>query len=148
MKSWRWPVLMMTIALLALPAAAPLAAEQAAEEAAEQAAERKVTVYYFHGNKRCKTCRTIEAYTEQTLEDRFHEELGSGRLEWRVLNYEEPSNEHYLDDFGLYSSAVVLVESEGERRLRHEILTDVWTLVRDKQGFFAYINSAVHAYLE
>ena len=43
------------------------------------APDRTLIVYYFHGNKRCNTCRTIEAYTEEAIRTGFPNELRSGQ---------------------------------------------------------------------
>ena len=143
MKLRRWPLAILVLSALAA-SSVPLMAAAPAEQAAEQA----IIVYYFHGDKRCKTCRTIEAYAEEALQSRFSKELESGLLKWKVVNFDQPENKHFLDDFGLYSSSVVIVESDGEKIVRHEILPEVWSLVREKQSFFAYLNTAVRKYLE
>jgi len=52
--------------------------------------DRTVVAYYFHGNFRCPTCRKIEALSREAVESGFPEDLKAGRLEWRVINVEEP----------------------------------------------------------
>jgi hypothetical protein len=143
MKTGNWPLTILMLFALALSFLPPALAAPAEEDG-----ESTIVVYYFHGDKRCRTCRTIEAYTAEALESRFSEELESGSVEWRVVNYDEPANEHFLEDFGLYSSSVVIVEQEGNQVLRHEILPEVWSLVREKQSFLAYVNTAVKKHLE
>ena len=54
-----------------------------------------VVAYYFYGNYRCASCRAIEAYTEEALEQYFSDEIASGRLAFRPVNIEEKGNEHY-----------------------------------------------------
>ena len=44
--------------------------EQTAEEAAA-VRDSQVIVYYFHGTRRCKTCRTIEAYAEYGVTEKW-----------------------------------------------------------------------------
>ena len=143
MKLRRWPPVILTLCALALSPLLAIAAEPA-----EEAADKKVIVYYFHGDKRCRTCRAIEANTEEALQRRFSEELDSGMLEWKVVNFDRPDNEHYLEDFGLYTSSVVVVEMAGEKAVRHETLQEVWSLVHEKAKFFPYVTSAVRGYLE
>ena len=70
------------------------------EHSAEIAAtDRTLIVYYFHGNKRCNTCRTIEAYTEEAIKTGFPDELRSGRLVWIPVNVDVPENGHFVEDF-------------------------------------------------
>ena len=110
--------------------------------------ESELALYYFHGTRRCNTCRTIEAYTQQALEKNFDDQLQAGTLEWKVINTEEPDNEHFVTDFDLVSSSLVLVERKGNDVLRHEILQEAWTLVRDEPRFIEYVQKSVQGYLE
>ena len=150
--------LLLAVLLLGLAMAwytAPLFAEESAREDAVAAeADRKsesggeIIVYYFHGTRRCKTCKTIEAYAKEAIEDRYSEDVKAGRLEWKVVNMEEPGNEHFAEDFSLVSSSVVIVELEDSRVARHQVLQEVWTLVRDKPRFMEYVQRSVGEFLQ
>ena len=121
------------------------------EGAVETVATREagdVVLYYFHGTRRCSTCRSIEAYAQEAVEGKFNDALQSGTLKWTVLNTDESENAHFLKDFSLVSSSLVLVELDGGEVVRHEILQDVWTLVRDKPRFIEYVQKSVGEYLE
>ncbi len=108
----------------------------------------QITVYYFHGTRRCKTCRTIEAYAKEAVEGKYSEQLKSGRLKWNVVNTDEPDNEHFVEDFGLVSSSLVVVEVDGGRMTRYQVLQDAWTLVRDKPRFIEYVQRSIGEYLK
>jgi hypothetical protein len=109
--------------------------------------ERQVVLYYFHGARRCKTCLTIEANAREVVESVFASELKSGTLAWRVVNYDEPENEHFINDLGLTSSSLVLVETSGGDRVRFDVLQDAWSLVRDKSKFDDYVRESILGYL-
>jgi len=96
-------------------------------------------VYYFHGNTRCWTCRTIEAFTKEAVETAFGPELESGEVEMRVVNVEAPGNEHFVDDYQLATRSVVLVDVVGGEERRWQRLDDVWRLVNDKASFMEYV---------
>ena len=117
-----------------------------AEEKDESGAE--IIVYYFHGTTRCKTCRTIEAYAQEAIEGGYRADLESGRLAWKVVNMEAEGNEHFAEDFGLVSSSVVVVELKGDQVARHQVLQEVWTLVRDKPRFIEYVQRSIGDYLK
>ena len=72
-----------------------------AEAAAPSEQGERVVAYYFHGNLRCRTCRTIEAYSEEAIRTEFADGLASGRLAWRVVNVEQPENEHFAKGFSM-----------------------------------------------
>lgn len=121
---------------------------RASEEALNTAtADRTVIVYYFHGNKRCNTCRTIEAYTEAAINLGFQEELHSGRLAWKAVNVDDPENGHFVQDYQLTTRAVVLVDIDRGNQIKWTKLERVWQLVRNKEAFFDYITENTNAYL-
>jgi hypothetical protein len=120
----------------------------AAPGAATAAAESETIVYYFHGNARCATCKTIEAYADEAVHVAFAEDLEEGALEWRVVNIDEPENRHFIEDFQLVTRSVVLAEYSGGKIVRFENLDKVWQLVRDKERFVTYVQSETKAFLE
>jgi hypothetical protein len=109
--------------------------------------DRTVVAYYFHGNFRCQTCRKIEALSREGVESGFPEDLKAGRLEWRVINVEELGNEHFIQDYQLFSKALVLVVKEGSKQTRWKNLQEVWTLVGNKEAFIKYVQDEIRAYL-
>ena len=113
-----------------------------------QALDVGVVAYYFHGNLRCKTCRTIEAYSEEAIRSEFADELASSRLAWRVVNVEEPENKHFVKDFELVTKSLVLTEYEDGEVTRWENLKQVWQLVRDKEQFLDYVHSSTRKFLQ
>jgi len=110
--------------------------------------QNRYVVYYFHGERRCKTCRAIEAYAEEVVKSRFAKELKAGSLSWKVVNYDEPDNEHFIEDFGLVSASLVIAEMNGNEPVRFEILQKVWSLVRDKPGFDQYVLWSIVDYMD
>lgn len=107
----------------------------------------KLMVYYFHGRKRCMSCRTFEAYTHDAILQFFPDQLESGRMEWQIVNYTNPKYKHFKDDFELYTQSVVLVELKGVESVRWKNLVDVWKLKGNKDAFYEYINEEVSAFL-
>lgn len=147
------------IALLAIVTVASLALGGAAEprevSGSEGAVGRnstgtktEVVLYYFHTNRRCNTCLSIESFAQEAVESKFKEALRAGTLHWTVLNTDESENAHFIKDFGLVSSSLVLVAVDGGEVLRYEILQDAWTLVRDKPRFIEYVQGSVGELLE
>lgn len=106
-----------------------------------------VIAFYFHGNARCATCRTIEAYADEAVHQGFATDLEAGELSWRVVNIDTPENRHFIEDFQLVTRSVVLAEYRNGQLLRSKNLDQVWRLVRDKQGFVAYLQDETRAFL-
>ncbi len=107
----------------------------------------EIVAYYFHGKLRCKTCRTLEAFSEEAITEGFADELAAGELEWRVVNVETPEHKHFVKDFELVAKAVMLVEYRGDEVVRSTNLRLVWQLVGDKDGFLKYVRDATRDFL-
>ena len=120
-----------------------------ADEAAASAmdSDSGIVAYYFHGNKRCTTCRKLEAYSAEAIVDGFSSELESGELEWRVVNTDDKEHAHFITDFELVTKSVVLVEYRDGEVVRFKNLKLVWQLVGDEDGFVRYVRDETRDFL-
>jgi hypothetical protein len=107
----------------------------------------KIIAYYFHVNVRCTTCRKIEAYSKEVIQQRFAKEIASGRIEWRLVNIETPENRHFVQDYQLVTKSLVLVLYNGGRQKEYKVLNDTWQLVGDKTEMQGYVEKEVRNYL-
>ena len=107
----------------------------------------KLIVYYFHGNFRCHSCTMIEALTKQAVNSGFSDQLKNGRIELKVINIEEPGNEHFVDDYKLYTKSVILSDVNNDREVSWKNCEKVWTLLGNEQKFIKYIQSEVKTLL-
>lgn len=110
--------------------------------------QQKVIAYYFHGTARCYSCKMIEAYTEEAIKTGFAKEIKDGKLEWKVLNIEEPDNRHFINDYSLYTKSVVISKLNGETEISWKNLDQVWNLIGSKPEFTAYIQEETRKLLE
>jgi hypothetical protein len=106
-----------------------------------EAPGRKVIAYYFHTEKRCPTCLKIESYTGESLRTAFAKQIGEGKLEFRAVNVDEPANRHFIDDYGLTTKSVVLVDYRDGKREDWKNLDMIWDYVGEKQTFMDYIQT-------
>lgn len=107
-----------------------------------------ILVYYFYNNVRCPTCRKLEAYTQEAVQDGFAEAIRDGRLHWRPVNTDEPENEHFKKDYDLFTKSVVVAQIRGGRTTRWKNLELIWDLVGDKDAFLKYIRDEVRPFVE
>ncbi len=121
--------------------------ENMRQTAAPAGLEDGVIVYYFHTTRRCYSCRLLEALTKEAIEREFSDALRQHRLEYRPINIDLEKNQHFVDDYRLYTKSVVLVQFMGGEPARHKNLQKVWTLLRDKPAFLQYVREEVRAYL-
>jgi hypothetical protein len=107
-----------------------------------------VIAYYFHGIKRCISCKKIEAYSRVAIEEGFADEIKSGQLEFRAINYDEKENQHYIKDYELYTKSLIISRVNGEEETEWKNLTKVWELLGSKEKFLDYVRKETRAFLE
>jgi hypothetical protein len=110
--------------------------------------ENGVMVYYLHGNTRCPTCRAIETYAREAVESGFADQLKSGQIRWRVLNYEAPGNGHFAADYEVVAPNVVLVKFKEGKQVEWKGLPEVWEHVGDKAVFIEFVQRSIHEFLK
>jgi hypothetical protein len=113
-----------------------------------QAEDRKIVVYYFHRTMRCATCIKLEEYSDEAIKSGFTAQLKNGKLQWKIVNIEDAGNEHYENDYKLYSQSLVLVELQNGKQQRWKNLEKIWELVGMKEVYLHYVQEEVKSYLE
>lgn len=106
-----------------------------------------VIVYYLHNNTRCINCIRFEKYTKEVINEAFADQLKEGALALKILNYEEPENEHFVDDYKLVTKAVIVVKMQDSQQAEWKNLVKIWELVADQAAFKDYIRNEVAGYL-
>lgn len=133
------------LTLFVLASVVTLVRKEAASRARSGSAEgtpvsgTKLVAYYLHGKVRCVTCNEIEKSAREAVESGFKDQLEGGRVEWRVVNYEEPGNEHFASDFQLAAPCVVLASFREGRQEKWRSLPEVWELIGDKDAFRSFV---------
>lgn len=112
------------------------------------AVKNGLVVYYFHGNMRCPTCRSIESQTHETVQADFASEVDSGEIVWKILNYETPSGEPLGKKFEVIQPVVVLARMKDGQMAEWKRLDRVWALEGDKPAFRQYLRGQIAGMLE
>lgn len=105
------------------------------------------TVTYFHGNIRCATCRKLEAYSHEAVTSAFDSDLKDSTLDWRVVNFEEKGNEHFVKDYQLYSQALIVSRIRNGKEVGWRNLDKIWELVGTKEDFVKYVQAQVRDFV-
>lgn len=134
--------------LLAIAAAAAVISTGFSICAGEDASPGKVIAYYFHGSFRCPTCHKLEQYAKEAVETNFKDRIASGTLEFKVVNIEEKGNEHFVNDYNLYTKALVITLIKDGRELKSRNLTKIWDYVGNKQEYFEYVTGEINDFLK
>jgi len=107
----------------------------------------KVVVYYLHLNRRCQTCKKLEAYSHEALEDGFAKQLADSSIIWRVVNFEEKDNEHYGAHYQLYSQSLILSQVHNGKEIPWENLDKIWELVGHKDKYLSYVQNELNRFM-
>ena len=113
-------------------------ASEAATPAKADVASQVVTVYYFHGTNRCRTCNRIEELARAAVQEKYSAQMSDGKLVFESVNLDEANHEHFVSDFQLKMRTVVVAKGS-----RFERLDQVWRLVRDEATFRDYVTQKV-----
>lgn len=138
----------MKILIVIFLAAAAVVSADFHSLAAEDTALNKVTAYYFHGEFRCPTCRKLEQYSREAIELNFTDAVARGQLEFKIVNIEERGNEHFADDYRLYTKSLVLSLVKDGKEIKWKNLGRIWEYAGDKQKFFEYVNGEINDFLK
>jgi len=111
-------------------------------------ADGQVVVTYFHTTVRCPTCHRLEEYARETVETSFARELEKGRIAFRVINVQEPENQHYIQDYKLYTKSLIVSERKDGKEIRWKNLPEIWKLVRDRAQYEQYVRGEIEDYLK
>ena len=116
--------------------------------AAGKKSPAKVIAYYFHGTFRCNTCTTMEKYSREAIETHFKSALASGRVEFREVNVEKYGNEHFVDEYQLYTKSLVLSLVKDGQEVKFKNLELIWEYAGNRQSFIDYVTVEVNALLQ
>lgn len=128
-----------------LKAAKELKKQKADSLKAAKENEVKLVAYYFHPTARCVTCRNIEAYAIEAIE-KWKEE-NETPISWKELNIEDSVNEHYVNEYELQFSSLVVAKFTGGKKTNWKNLEDTWKLVNDKNAFIKYVDSELDNFI-
>ena len=108
----------------------------------------QLVVYYLHSTRRCMTCKKLEAYSQEAISTGFAKQLTDSTIVWRVVNFEEEGNEHYVKDYQLYTKSLILSMLCDGKETGWKNLDKIWELVGDKDEFIEYIQTEVRNFMK
>jgi hypothetical protein len=128
-------------------AAKTISVSDAMKASQDQPKQQKLIVYYFRYNARCPTCFLLESLAKSEVEADFADAIKKGTLEWKTINVEEKGNEHFNNDYKLYTKSIIVSTRQGDKELSWKNLDQIWQLVHNEQAYREYIRNEVAACL-
>ena len=107
----------------------------------------KVQIFLFHATQRCPTCVRIGQWTKATVEERFPEQLGSGKIEFREINIDLPENKELAEKFQAGGSSLYINSiKDGQDNIAED--TMVWQLAGETSDKFKnYLSNKINVIL-
>ena len=105
-------IIISTLAMLAAPS--PLAAQKKPD--AKKTAGT-VTVYYFHGVRRCATCLAIEDVTKNVVKDKY---VGNKRVIFKTVDFEAEANQALAEKYEVAGSSLIVAAGGNHEDLTAE----------------------------
>jgi len=102
-----------------------------------------IVVVNFHSRTRCNSCREIGKQALAVVETDFAAELKSGRIIWQVVNFEEPANKHFVGEYGLTTSTIVVMRRQGGRDAEWQRLDKIWDHLFDGPAMRALVKEHI-----
>lgn len=102
----------------------------------------KIEVFVFHATQRCISCINIGKYTKSVIEEKFSEDLKSGKITFREVNIDLPENFKMAKDYGVSGSALY-INAIKDGQDNHEEDTTVWRLVTDETNLKEYFEAKI-----
>lgn len=96
-------------------------------------------VVLFRGSSYCPTCDIMQDLTTKLMD----KEPAMKDVDFKVINFELPGNEHYLFDYDLYTTSIVLIEQRDGLTARWKNLYDSWEKAEKSDDYDGYIVSEV-----
>ncbi|WP_370575888.1 nitrophenyl compound nitroreductase subunit ArsF family protein [Methanomethylovorans sp.] len=102
-----------------------------------------IEVIHFHGNNQCYSCQVVGAYAEETVNTYFPDELDSGNLVFRHVNFDLPEDKELTQRYGAaYSS--LWIGTYTEKGFSAEQDTNVWYKVEDRNSYMSYLSEVIN----
>jgi hypothetical protein len=119
----------------------------AAADVSPKPTARRVVATYFHRTVRCPTCQKVGASLEEAIKRNFAAELADGRLEWRMMDFQDPRNAGFATAFGVTGPAFILMDVQDNRVIGWKPAPKAWSLIGDPVNFSRYVQTEVRSVL-
>jgi len=64
------------------------------------------------------------------------------------VNVEEKGNEHFVNDYRLYSKSLILSLVKDGKEIKSDNLAKVWEFLGNRDKFYEYVKNNVESYLK
>ncbi len=89
-------------------------AQQSETKTRAQEINSKVEVYYFHGDRRCTTCKAVGSVSKEYLENIYSKEIKAGTVNFYDVNYDQAENKELAKQMKISGSSLLVKKTTKE----------------------------------
>jgi hypothetical protein len=96
----------------------------------------KLQIIYFHAERRCPTCISIEENTKKTINTYFSKQLKDGTISFQVLNVEDEKNQKLVEKYQAEGSALFLTYTVNKKEATTDFTNFAFSYSRNEPEKF------------
>ena len=103
----------------------------------------EVEVYYFHRNRRCGPCRTIENLAKKTMDTYYNQEMQNGDVIFHIVNVEQNENREVAQKFSVVSTALFMNIKNGTEENATNLTAFAYRHSRNEEAFMSGLKEQI-----
>lgn len=109
----------------------------------------KLQIVYFHAERRCPTCLSIEANTQKTLDTYFAKLVKDGTIKFQVLDVSDSKNEKIAEKYQADGSGLFLTQIKGKKETNTDFTNFAFSYSRNQaEKFIAGLKAEIEKNLK
>lgn len=76
--------------------------------------------YYYHGTRRCTTCKAVEAVTKEILNDYYANELANNTISFKSINLDIDENKAFAKELNVAGQTLLFVSNTDTVNLTNQ----------------------------
>jgi len=96
----------------------------------------RLKIIYFHSERRCPTCLSIEENTKKTLNTYFAGQLKDGSITFQILNVEDDKNLKLVEKYEAEGSSLFLTKVIGAKETTTDFTNFAFSYSRNQAEKF------------
>ena len=119
-----------------LASCAPKADESKTVQEKDSLKTAPVSVFYFHGERRCPSCIAIEDETKKVLAENFDPQVKSGTISFSDINVDLEENAAIAEKYQIAGSALLIIKTKDGKEEIADLTGDGFKLARNMPNMF------------
>ncbi|MBP1645262.1 MAG: putative transrane protein [Bacteroidetes bacterium] len=96
----------------------------------------RIEILYFHGKQRCITCKNIEKYSKEVVENDFAKELKNGDIIFKVIDFSTPEGEAIADKYEISFSSLLVNKYTNGKESINDMTEHGFATAKEKEAEF------------